>query len=65
MSVIALVTRRELPGRIVDLELDLPYAETKDITQALRSQAGFGEQNKMRALQGELVGLLKGRKQAA
>lgn len=42
-----------------------PSTETKDITQALRSSAGFGEQNKMRALQGELVGLLKGRKQAA
>lgn len=36
--------------------------ETKDILGALRSQAGLSEQNKFRAVQGELVGLLKGRK---
>jgi len=38
--------------------------ETKDILGSLRSRNGFGEQNKMRSLQGELVGLLKGRKMA-
>lgn len=38
--------------------------ETKDILGNLRSSNGFGEQNKQRALQGELVGLLKGRKLA-
>ncbi|GAA5866249.1 hypothetical protein JCM8547_007216 [Rhodosporidiobolus lusitaniae] len=41
------------------------FSKTKDIISTLRSPAGFGEQAKQRALQGELVGLLKGRKVAA
>lgn len=40
-------------------------AETKDILSSLRTQNGLDEQAKQRALQGELVGLLKGRKVAA
>lgn len=39
--------------------------ETKDVLGALRSQGGLEQQNRQRALQGELVGLLKGRKVAA
>ncbi|GAA6021260.1 hypothetical protein JCM10207_002593 [Rhodosporidiobolus poonsookiae] len=41
------------------------FSKTKDIISTLRSQAGFGEQAKRNALQGELVGLLRGRKVAA
>ncbi|GAA6063059.1 hypothetical protein JCM10212_003004 [Sporobolomyces blumeae] len=40
------------------------FSKTKDILSTLRSTYGFGEQSKQRALQGELVGLLKGRKLA-
>ncbi|GAA5928859.1 hypothetical protein JCM1841_001275 [Sporobolomyces salmonicolor] len=40
------------------------FSKTKDILSSLRSSSGFGEQAKQRALQGELVGLLKGRRVA-
>ncbi|GAA5993093.1 hypothetical protein JCM11641_003024, partial [Rhodosporidiobolus odoratus] len=57
-------------GRLVeDMEIkmrnllgEVYFSKTKDILSTLRSTAGFGEQAKQRALQGELVGLLKGRK---
>ncbi|GAA5964541.1 hypothetical protein JCM8115_003914 [Rhodotorula mucilaginosa] len=60
-------------GKLVeDMELkmrnllqEVYFSKTKDILGALRSQAGLSEQNKMRAVQGELVGLLKGRKVTA
>ncbi|GAA5837979.1 hypothetical protein JCM11251_006815 [Rhodosporidiobolus azoricus] len=60
-------------GRLVeDMEIkmrnllgEVYFSKTKDIISTLRSPAGFGEQAKQRALQGELVGLLKGRKVAA
>ncbi|BGP19351.1 hypothetical protein JCM10213_006857 [Rhodosporidiobolus nylandii] len=60
-------------GRLVeDMEIkmrnllgEVYFSKTKDILTTLRSPAGFGEQAKQRALQGELVGLLKGRKVAA
>lgn len=42
----------------------LTAAETKDITTTLRSSVGYAEGNKHRALQGELVGLLRGKAQA-
>ncbi|GAA6044041.1 hypothetical protein JCM8097_001385 [Rhodosporidiobolus ruineniae] len=59
-------------GRLVeDMEIkmrnllgEVYFSKTKDILSTLRSSAGFGEQAKHRALQGELVGLLKGRKVA-
>ncbi|GAA5883140.1 hypothetical protein JCM16303_006110 [Sporobolomyces ruberrimus] len=59
-------------GKLVeDMEIKLRnllsevyFSKTKDILGNLRSSNGFGEQNKQRALQGELVGLLKGRKLA-
>ncbi|GAA5843510.1 hypothetical protein JCM3766R1_004354 [Sporobolomyces carnicolor] len=59
-------------GKLVeDMEIKLRnllsevyFSKTKDILGNLRSSAGFGEVNKQRALQGELVGLLKGRKLA-
>lgn len=40
-------------------------AETSDVLGALRSQQGLDERSRHRALQGELVGLLKGRKPVA
>ncbi|GAA5995662.1 F-actin-capping protein subunit beta [Rhodotorula paludigena] len=60
-------------GRLVeDMELKLRnllgevyFSKTKDVLGALRSQGGLEQQNRQRALQGELVGLLKGRKVAA
>ncbi|GAA5873859.1 hypothetical protein JCM3774_000704 [Rhodotorula dairenensis] len=59
-------------GKLVeDMELkmrnllqEVYFSKTKDILGALRSQVGLSEQNKFRAVQGELVGLLKGRKVA-
>ncbi|GAA6021179.1 hypothetical protein JCM11491_001597 [Sporobolomyces phaffii] len=59
-------------GKLVeDMEIKLRnllsevyFSKTKDILGNLRSSNGFGEMNKQRALQGELVGLLKGRKLA-
>ncbi|GAA5912105.1 F-actin-capping protein subunit beta [Sporobolomyces salmoneus] len=59
-------------GKLVeDMEIKLRnllsevyFSKTKDILGNLRSLKGFGEVNKQRALQGELVGLLKGRKLA-
>ncbi|POY74734.1 hypothetical protein BMF94_2210 [Rhodotorula taiwanensis] len=59
-------------GKLVeDMELkmrnllqEVYFSKTKDILGSLRSQAGLNEQNKFRAVQGELVGLLKGRKVA-
>ncbi|GAA5832326.1 hypothetical protein JCM5353_004301 [Sporobolomyces roseus] len=47
-----------------NLLAEVYFSKTKDILGSLRSRNGFGEQNKMRSLQGELVGLLKGRKMA-
>ncbi|GAA5912379.1 hypothetical protein JCM6882_002575 [Rhodosporidiobolus microsporus] len=60
-------------GRMVeDMEIkmrnllgEVYFSKTKDIISSLRSPAGFGEAAKQRALQGELVGLLKGRRVAA
>ncbi|SCZ97594.1 BZ3500_MvSof-1268-A1-R1_Chr4-3g07279 [Microbotryum saponariae] len=40
------------------------WEETKDIVSSLRSTVGYGEQNKRLALQGELVGLLRGKNAA-
>lgn len=40
-------------------------AETKDVVSSLRSGAGFAEGKKRNALQGELVGLLRGKASAA
>ncbi|SGY76527.1 BQ5605_C005g03497 [Microbotryum silenes-dioicae] len=40
------------------------WEETKDIVSSLRSTVGYGEQNKRMALQGELVGLLRGKNAA-
>ncbi|GEM10936.1 WASH complex, F-actin capping protein, beta subunit [Rhodotorula toruloides] len=60
-------------GKMVeDMELkmrnllgEVYFSKTKDILSSLRTQNGLDEQAKHRALQGELVGLLKGRKVAA
>lgn len=52
------------PSELTPLRWWCVFAETKDILGSLRSQAGLNEQNKFRAVQGELVGLLKGRKVA-
>lgn len=37
------------------------FSKTKDIVSSLRSSAGFAQANQRKALQGELVGLLRGR----
>ena len=39
--------------------------ETKDVVSSLRSTAGFAEGKKRNALQGELVGLLRGKAAAS
>ncbi|GAA5991644.1 hypothetical protein JCM5350_002148, partial [Sporobolomyces pararoseus] len=50
--------------KLRNLLQEVYFSKTKDVLGNLRSSSGFGEANKMRALQGELVGLLKGRKVA-
>lgn len=51
---------------IYHLPLDPPrITETKEVVNALRSSGGFAEESKRNALQGELVGLLRGKSAAA
>ncbi|KDE06477.1 hypothetical protein MVLG_03131 [Microbotryum lychnidis-dioicae p1A1 Lamole] len=59
-------------GRMIeDMEIkmrnllqEVYFSKTKDIVSSLRSTVGYGEQNKRMALQGELVGLLRGKNAA-
>ncbi|KAL8280121.1 hypothetical protein RQP46_007451 [Phenoliferia psychrophenolica] len=44
---------------------DVYFSKTKDVVSSLRSSAGFAEGKKRNALQGELVGLLRGKAAAA
>ncbi|ORY66662.1 F-actin-capping protein subunit beta [Leucosporidium creatinivorum] len=54
----------DMEGKMRSSLQEVYFSKTKDITTTLRSSVGYAEDNKHRALQGELVGLLRGKAQA-
>ncbi|BGP50974.1 F-actin-capping protein subunit beta [Rhodotorula kratochvilovae] len=55
----------DMEAKMRNLLGEVYFSKTSDILGALRSQGGLDAQAQQRALQGELVGLLKGRRVAA
>ncbi|GAA6052130.1 hypothetical protein JCM3770_001235 [Rhodotorula araucariae] len=55
----------DMEAKMRNLLGEVYFSKTSDILGALRSQGGLAAQAQQRALQGELVGLLRGRRAAA